>query len=203
MKLLLITIVFSMLPSLFGNTFKSSGFGSGTITLETHIEILRKEEFLAHLKLELLEIMKDVRYFNTIYFNDEHLYFMEMEREYYNIPRAIYYRLIFKESSFRENAVSRVGAKGYMQVMPTTFLWIKERYDLDITDNTDPYDNIKAGSFYLYLMKLKVEKYYNIKDERSVWKRALASYNAGFYAHDIAMNSYTETIDYVNFIMKH
>lgn len=51
--------------------------------------------------------------------------------------------LIFEESRFDHNRVSKVGAYGLMQVMPTTAEWI------GIKDYTDLHGNIRAGMKYL------------------------------------------------------
>jgi len=64
--------------------------------------------------------------------------------------------LIKVESNFREKAVSRAGAIGLMQLLPSTAAWICQRsgFSRDI-DITSPVDNIVVGIEYLrYLIDL-------------------------------------------------
>jgi soluble lytic murein transglycosylase len=76
------------------------------------------------------------------------------------------------ESNFQPQAVSRAGAVGLMQVMPTTADWIAQRSDWQGSAEprlTDPSDNVDLGAFYLaYLLD-------RFGDEAT----ALAAYNAG------------------------
>lgn len=71
--------------------------------------------------------------------------------------------VITVESSCIHNAVSKVGAKGLMQLMPNT------AKELDVKDPFDPEQNIIAGSKYLTLL---------LKEFDSP-QLALAAYNAG------------------------
>ena len=79
--------------------------------------------------------------------------------------------LIFAESSFRSEAVSPVGARGLMQIMPNTAEWLAERmgvsYEPD--DLFHPAYNIRMGTYYIRLLL-------NMFEHRDT---ALAAYNAG------------------------
>ena len=83
---------------------------------------------------------------------------------------------ILKESRFKENARSHVGAMGLMQIMPYTAT--------DIANN--PRENIAAGIYHLY----KQLKYFPDSDPGNRMMLALAAYNCGvghiFDAQDIA-----------------
>ena len=87
------------------------------------------------------------------------------------MPRAMILAVIRTESDFYPDATSSVGARGLMQLMPDTFLWICE--DLHeprpAQEITDPETNIRAGSYYLAYLFQKF----------SSWRVALAAYNAG------------------------
>ena len=67
----------------------------------------------------------------------------------YNINENISYALMHQESLFRENAISRSGARGLMQIMPRTGAWLikmlfkKYRPNID-----DPKTNIHLGIYY-------------------------------------------------------
>ncbi|TVQ41858.1 MAG: tail length tape measure protein [Gloeocapsa sp. DLM2.Bin57] len=79
--------------------------------------------------------------------------------------------LIRQESTFEVDARSPVGAKGLMQVMPSTAQWIADISDIDSDYSlVDPEDNIILGTWYFDHTH---EQYQN----HSLF--AVASYNAG------------------------
>lgn len=88
----------------------------------------------------------------------------------YNVDRSLVKAVIFKESRFKETAVSSKGAIGLMQLMPSTALWLMNKlkikdYKIESADN-----NIRLGTYYLsYLM--------NLMDSDE--EHALLAYNAG------------------------
>ncbi|HHY24560.1 MAG TPA: lytic transglycosylase domain-containing protein [Clostridiaceae bacterium] len=65
--------------------------------------------------------------------------------------------VIFVESKFYPNAISKKGARGLMQIMPKTGEWIAEQIgieDYQVDDLFDIETNIRLGTWYLaYLMK--------------------------------------------------
>lgn len=80
------------------------------------------------------------------------------------------------ESSLRERATSRVGARGVMQIMPATFEEITAQSSLRIADIEDPRQNIAAAVFYdrrLY------DLWDDIPERRQRLAFAFASYNGG------------------------
>ena len=89
----------------------------------------------------------------------------------YNIPKKYLYRLIYKESRYNPNAKSYVGAYGYMQIMPATYVGLEKKYKniKNIKKLPARQQNIILGCFYLnYLYK----KYND-------WELTFAAYNAG------------------------
>jgi soluble lytic murein transglycosylase-like protein len=62
---------------------------------------------------------------------------------YYQLPAELIWAVMKVESNFRDQAVSRVGARGLMQLMPRTAAAI------GIRDPLDPEQNILAGAYYL------------------------------------------------------
>lgn len=98
-------------------------------------------------------------------------YFVEKYAKSNNLSEEFVYAVILCESSFDKNAVSNVGAKGLMQIMPDTFDWIQWRLDEDFSEEYlfDPKTAIRYGCyFYGYLM----EKFGNEPT-------AVAAYHAG------------------------
>ncbi|MCL2563835.1 MAG: lytic transglycosylase domain-containing protein [Oscillospiraceae bacterium] len=79
--------------------------------------------------------------------------------------------LIQAESSFRDDAVSPVGAIGLMQIMPNTGEWLAELMGIsfETDDLFNPAYNIRMGTFYLR----RLINYFGHQDT------ALAAYNAG------------------------
>ena len=80
------------------------------------------------------------------------------------------------ESGLQEEAVSWVGAKGIMQIMPATLREIAEKSELPVLDNDDPGANIAAGIFY---DRTLYERWDDIPQTRERLAFTFASYNGG------------------------
>ena len=122
----------------------------------------------------------------------------------YRLPPSLIYAVIRTESGFDPEAESPVGAKGLMQLMPSSFEWVMslrgESGKYTEKDLFDPAVNIDYGS---YLLRYFYD-YYN--EERC----AVAAYNAGFVVSEWLSNPnlsfdgvtltqipYPETAEYV------
>lgn len=90
----------------------------------------------------------------------------------FDVPLAMILAVIRTESGFDATARSAAGATGLMQLLPDTFSFISNEKlgeQLDKEQLTDPYVNIRYGTYYLaYLMARFGD-----------WRIALAAYNAG------------------------
>lgn len=64
------------------------------------------------------------------------------------IPETWIYAVMHAESAGDPRAVSRAGAMGLMQIMPTTWGYLRSRYGLG-SDPFDAHDNITAGAAWL------------------------------------------------------
>ena len=82
--------------------------------------------------------------------------------------------LVYCESSYQADAVSRVGAIGLMQIMPETGQWLSGKIELEneFAEEMlyDPSVNLRLGSWYL---KYLYDRY------DGQWQEALTAYIAG------------------------
>ncbi len=113
----------------------------------------------------------------------------------FDIPQQYIYRLINQESKFKSDALSNKNAKGYMQIIPSTFKSIKKIYQkkygsIDKYNNNQ--QNIIIGCYYL---KYLYNKYNN-------WSKTFAAYNAGEGNVQKAggIPNFKETKNYVKYI---
>jgi hypothetical protein len=86
----------------------------------------------------------------------------------HDIEPDVGFGLVYVESTFRERAVSHVGARGLAQVMPRTAQWLDPT--VTVRDLYDPETNLELGFRYLRQM---IDKY-----DGDVFK-ALTAYNRG------------------------
>lgn len=90
----------------------------------------------------------------------------------YGVSPAMVLAVIRTESDFYQDAHSSAGAVGLMQLLPQTFVYLREeKLKENLTDNDlwKPQVNIRYGTYYLsYLFS----RFGN-------WRVALAAYNAG------------------------
>ncbi|MBI5967170.1 MAG: lytic transglycosylase domain-containing protein [Deltaproteobacteria bacterium] len=110
--------------------------------------------------------------------------------EKYSVDYALVKAVIKAESNFNPAAISRVGARGLMQLMPGT------AYALRVNDTFHPEDNIEGGVRYLrYLLDLF----------RGDLHLALAAYNAGERAvyRYRGIPPYQETRVYVKRVLRY
>ena len=86
---------------------------------------------------------------------------IEKYSQEYNVPQDIIYSIIKVESNFDPYALSRVGARGLMQLMPETFIWLTgEEHlneDLSVKDLYDPEVNIRYGTYYFKYLYTKFD----------------------------------------------
>ena len=89
----------------------------------------------------------------------------------YGVPCEIVYAIMKAESDFDQYAVSRMGACGLMQLMPSTFEWLRDILGAagEPADIFDAELNIRCGVYYL-------SRLFDRFDDSTA---AIAAYNAG------------------------
>lgn len=65
------------------------------------------------------------------------------------VPASLARAIAWQESGFDNGAVSSMGARGVMQVMPRTWGWIDSTLSTRRLDPTSAVDNVHAGTLYL------------------------------------------------------
>ena len=89
-----------------------------------------------------------------------------------DIEKELVYAVIKQESAFDPKAISRVGARGIMQIMPATGKKMSKELKLNYSKKrltSDMQYNIKIGSYYLN----------SLIEEYDSYLLALIGYNAG------------------------
>ena len=70
-----------------------------------------------------------------------------------NVDKFLIYAIIKTESDFKPDAESNLGARGLMQIMKTTFEWVRYRFDdseeLPFDTMYEPEQNIRYGSYLI------------------------------------------------------
>ena len=85
------------------------------------------------------------------------------------VPVYVFLALVREESAFQPDIVSRSGAVGLSQLMPSTADYAAGLMSLDTFEITDPGDNTMIGSWYLARVRSGLPSY----------GHSLAAYNAG------------------------
>jgi hypothetical protein len=97
--------------------------------------------------------------------------YVEHASRKYAISEDLVYGIIWTESRFNPRAVSPVGARGLMQLMPRTASYLADCIDWRGRANAfDPDFNIHAGTYYIARL---------LKEFNGNERLALAAYNAG------------------------
>ncbi len=101
--------------------------------------------------------------------------------KYYSDRYGVDWRLVVAvmkvESRFDHSAESHRGARGFMQIMPTTQNEIAEKIGVESEVFDDPHGNIRGGVFYLSRLYKQLDN--GKLTEENHLKLTLAAYNAG------------------------
>lgn len=95
---------------------------------------------------------------------------IEFYAEKNDISPTLVAAIINTESSFKQDAKSKSGAEGLMQLMPSTARFVADKYGVEFDGNLfSPQKNIEIGCLYLKYL------FYKFKNEQTV----LFAYNSG------------------------
>ena len=130
--------------------------------------IIANRKVLFFLCLVLLLFVVGAALFYSVYLPKRYGASVTMYAEEFGVDKDLAYAVIRTESNFREDAVSSAGARGLMQLMPSTAQFIAGRVGEDLSVD-DPNDNIRMGIWYLAYLQKKF----------SGQTEVLAAYNAG------------------------
>lgn len=111
------------------------------------------------------------KYNKTVYQQD-YVNIIQKYAKEYKVDENLLFAIINTESDFKKDAVSKVGARGLMQLMPETFNWVKSKLKDETTSYDDMFDpelNIKFGS---YLISILLEEF-------DGYEESIAAYHAG------------------------
>ena len=100
-------------------------------------------------------------------------YIITEQAHLHNLDPLLIIALIHVESTFNPNAQSHKGAKGLMQILPDTALYINKKTDKGIPENNNLFDaktNIALGAAYME---------YLLNKTNGSLEYALAAYNMG------------------------
>lgn len=149
--------------------------------------------------------------FGLIYFVRDHAFprtFSDEVGAYafeFGVDANFVFAVIKQESNFDERAVSKKGARGLMQIMPSTERYIAKKLGEEHYDIYDPETNIRFGAWYLGYLYYRFGSY----------ELAAVAYNAGEgtlrgwlskygdYEGNLTCIPYAETSGYVANVMKY
>ena len=134
---------------------------------------------------------------------------IEMHAEFAGVDPQLVAALVYVESKFKPEAESRRGARGLMQLMPETALWVCEQKGLShhIDDLFDPEVNLKLGIWYLaYLFReFNGDRVLVLAAYNAGWSKVKAWLASGTWegkVNDLHRIPYLETRRYVTKIMR-
>ncbi|MEF9990810.1 MAG: lytic transglycosylase domain-containing protein [Romboutsia sp.] len=133
--------------------------------------------------------------------------YVEKYAKEFNINENLVYSVIKAESKFREDAQSRKGAKGLMQISDITRDWAVEELELSNIDIFEPEHNIKIGCWYLNKLykefgdlNLVIAAYNGGSGNVTRWLKNSDYSNDGKQLHNIP---FEETSNYVKKVNKY
>jgi hypothetical protein len=202
MKKFILTLFF--LFSIFTLNNIPAGFAedSGNSENSFYAEKLAKLEKEIYMKNLIQSIEMESEIIIPTYFDIKYIEYVYNLADTLGIETRVAFRLIYKESCFRDTVISPMGAGGLMQLMPDTRTFYRSILRSDTL-------NLDKNSEDIYIGLNMVKDLYNYWRERGnsekySWKLALASYNAGkgTVLKAKGIPQIKETTDFLAFILR-
>jgi soluble lytic murein transglycosylase-like protein len=203
MKKILLFLFLLFSSFVFNNTTGSSTSNS---TNEEMNKILTEKIAELEKKMYLQNLIQYIEFESEIiipdYINTKYVEYIYKMADILKISTRVAFRLVYKESSFRDTVTSPMGAYGLMQLMPAT----KQMYQALLRTDTLNLDK-NEEDIYIGLNYLKdLYSFWKGKGnlDKVSWRLALASYNAGKgnVLKYKGIPPYQQTIDFVSFIYR-
>lgn len=170
------------------------------------VEYMQEKWIKYEREMKLMRMVEEIEFQSEIkipdYVDIEYVEFAYDLAKELELPTRTVFRLMYKESNFRDTVVSRVGAYGFMQLMPATREYYGNMLNVDSLFVDENQKNIYIG---MNMLK-DLHDYWTSRgnsDEYS-WYLTLASYNAGKgkVIKYQGIPPYKETVNYVYFILR-
>jgi len=205
-KLTLLLTLFILSIFLNGVVGVAENNGESNNSMEVFLENERLERERFERELYLSNLVQDIELEAEVkipdYFDVEYVEFTYKLSKELELSTRMVFRLMYKESNFRDTVASPVGAYGLMQLMPATRAMFYEILCVDTLNYDRNQEDIYIG---LQLIKT-LHCFWTDRgnSEGYSWKLSLASYNAGKgrVLRYKGIPPYKETINYIDFIMR-
>jgi soluble lytic murein transglycosylase-like protein len=175
-----------------GNKFPVMSETTDKTSVESYNERLRaeaeleaKKEYEKYMQMyqEIYEksLIQQIEFESEIlipdYFEFKYVEYAYQVSQELEVPTRVTFRLIFRESRFRDSVKSPVGAYGLMQLMPGTRKTYYNKLRLDTLNLDRNQEDIRIGLTYIK----DLENYWRERgnSEKNLLKLSLAAYNAG------------------------
>jgi soluble lytic murein transglycosylase-like protein len=207
MKKLILTLLFLFTVFTLSNISIGNAESSTKNTVDEYATKMLEEK-VAKLEKEIYirNLIQNIEFESELiipdYIDTKYIEFIYDVADTLKIPERMAFRLVFKESTFRDTVVSPAGAVGLMQLIPDT----KLTYQILLRTDTLHLD-VDQEDIYIGLNYLKdLYSFWKSRSnpEKISWKLALASYNAGkgTVLKYRGIPPYKETTDFVAFIAR-
>ncbi len=166
-----------------------------------------QEKWIEHEReMKLMHMIEEIEFQSEIkipdYVDIKYIEFAYDQAKELKLPIRTVFRLMYKESNFRDTVVSRVGAYGFMQLMPDTRKYYGNILNVDSLFVDENQKNIYIG---MNMLKILYDYWTSRGNSNEYsWYLTLASYNAGKgkVIKYQGIPPYKETVDYVYFILR-
>jgi len=208
--LLILMLMFLNVGAKYPAMSESSASSNSNATIFSNEDMIAKSEYERYVQMyqEIYEksVIQQIEFESELvipeYFDFKYVEFTYNTANDFNVSPRVAFRLIFKESSFRDTVVSKAGAHGLVQLLPGTREKFYNELRLDTMNFDRNQEDIYIGMYYIVWLQDFWKARGN--SDKSLLRLSIASYNAG-YGNVIkhkGVPPYKETQDFVAFILK-